>query len=149
MCFVLSHNISTHRREDSTSKYNTKSTVTIALALALILAIGYWALPQILGELSTFVAMASVLICPLSMLFMMRGMQTPSMGRGSLVRRGKKRLLVQPSDGVTQGRCGMNGLRAESLRSAGSTCRTERQRKCPCNIHCNYPIATSGRFKAY
>ncbi|WP_250478270.1 DUF2933 domain-containing protein [Caballeronia sp. INML1] len=58
-------------------KCNTKSMVTIALALALILAIGYWALPQIRGEFSTFVAMASVLICPLSMLFMMRGMQTP------------------------------------------------------------------------
>ncbi|GJH28584.1 DUF2933 domain-containing protein [Caballeronia novacaledonica] len=58
-------------------KCNTKTMVTIALALALILAIGYWALPQIRGELSTFIAMASVLICPLSMLFMMRGMQTP------------------------------------------------------------------------
>ncbi|GJH20218.1 DUF2933 domain-containing protein [Caballeronia novacaledonica] len=58
-------------------KCNTKTMVTIALALALILAIGYWALPQIRGELSAFIAMASVLICPLSMLFMMRGMQTP------------------------------------------------------------------------
>ncbi|MDR5743523.1 DUF2933 domain-containing protein [Caballeronia sp. LZ029] len=50
--------------------------VTIALALALIIAIGYWALPQIRGTLGAFIAMASVLICPLSMLFMMRGMQT-------------------------------------------------------------------------
>ncbi|BBU30197.1 hypothetical protein BTHE68_39310 [Burkholderia sp. THE68] len=51
--------------------------VTIALAFALILAIGYWELPQIRGELGRFIAMASVLICPLSMLFMMRGMQRP------------------------------------------------------------------------
>ncbi|KAK47019.1 hypothetical protein BG58_07545 [Caballeronia jiangsuensis] len=58
-------------------KCNTKTMVAIALALALILAIGYWALPQIRGTLGTFIAMASVLICPLSMLFMMRGMQTP------------------------------------------------------------------------
>ncbi|KDR28405.1 MULTISPECIES: DUF2933 domain-containing protein [Caballeronia] len=57
-------------------KCNTKTMVTIALALALILAVGYWALPQIRGELGRFIAIASVLICPLSMLFMMRGMQT-------------------------------------------------------------------------
>ena len=57
-------------------KCNTKTMVAIALALALILTLGYWALPQIRGELGTFIAMASVLICPLSMLFMMRGMQS-------------------------------------------------------------------------
>ncbi len=57
-------------------KCNTKTMVAIALALALILSLGYWALPQIRGALGTFVAMASVLICPLSMLFMMRGMHS-------------------------------------------------------------------------
>lgn len=57
-------------------KCNTKTMVAIALAFALILAIGYWALPQIRGALGTFIVMASALICPLSMLFMMRGMKS-------------------------------------------------------------------------
>jgi hypothetical protein len=57
-------------------KCNTKTMVTIALALALVLSLGYWALPQIRGALGTFIVIASALICPLSMLFMMRAMQS-------------------------------------------------------------------------
>ncbi|MFM0327734.1 DUF2933 domain-containing protein [Caballeronia glebae] len=49
--------------------------VALALALTLSLTVGYWALPQIGGDIGPFIAMASVLICPLSMLFMLRGMQ--------------------------------------------------------------------------
>jgi hypothetical protein len=49
-----------------------------ALALALVLTIGYWALPDIRSGIGTLIAIASVLICPLSMLFMMRGMQSHS-----------------------------------------------------------------------
>lgn len=61
-------------------KCKAKTMVTIALALAPILAIGYWALPQIRGQFGTFIAMASVLICPLSMLFIMRGMRSRTEG---------------------------------------------------------------------
>ena len=50
--------------------------LTIALALALVLAVGYWALPQLRGSLTTFILVACSLLCPLSMLFMMRGMQS-------------------------------------------------------------------------
>ncbi|SOF01842.1 Protein of unknown function [Burkholderia sp. OK233] len=57
-------------------KCNTKTMVTTALALALVLALGYWALPQLRGALGTFIVIASALICPLSMLFMMRAMQS-------------------------------------------------------------------------
>ncbi|BBQ03424.1 hypothetical protein BSFA1_85520 (plasmid) [Burkholderia sp. SFA1] len=57
-------------------KCNTKTMVALALALTLILTVGYWALPQIRGRIDTFIAIASVLVCPLSMLFMMRGMQS-------------------------------------------------------------------------
>ncbi|MFM0758164.1 MULTISPECIES: DUF2933 domain-containing protein [Paraburkholderia] len=57
-------------------KCNTKTMVATALALALVLALGYWALPQLRGALGTFIVIASALICPLSMLFMMRAMQS-------------------------------------------------------------------------
>ncbi|MFM0173608.1 DUF2933 domain-containing protein [Paraburkholderia sediminicola] len=57
-------------------KCNTKTMVATALALALVLALGYWALPEIRGALGTFIVIASALICPLSMLFMMRAMQS-------------------------------------------------------------------------
>ncbi|WP_246258023.1 DUF2933 domain-containing protein [Pararobbsia alpina] len=52
-----------------------KTMLTIALALALLLAVGYWVLPQFRGALTTFILVACSLACPLSMLFMMRGMR--------------------------------------------------------------------------
>lgn len=57
-------------------KCNMKTMVATALVLALVLALGYWALPQLRGALGTFIVIASALICPLSMLFMMRAMQS-------------------------------------------------------------------------
>ncbi|MCG5078529.1 DUF2933 domain-containing protein [Paraburkholderia tagetis] len=57
-------------------KCNTKTMVATALTLALILNIGYWALPQFRGALTSFIGIAIALVCPLSMLFMMRGMQS-------------------------------------------------------------------------
>jgi hypothetical protein len=57
-------------------KCNTKTMLTIALTFALVLAVGYWALPQFRGSLTTFILAACSLACPLSMLFMMRGMRS-------------------------------------------------------------------------
>ncbi|MFM0198148.1 DUF2933 domain-containing protein [Paraburkholderia strydomiana] len=54
-------------------KCNTKTMMTAALALALVIALGYWALPQFRGTLSPFILVACMLVCPLSMLLMMRG----------------------------------------------------------------------------
>ncbi|WP_233804168.1 DUF2933 domain-containing protein [Paraburkholderia sp. HP33-1] len=50
--------------------------VTTALALALVIAIGYWALPQFRGSIAPFILVACVLVCPLSMLLMMRGIRS-------------------------------------------------------------------------
>lgn len=68
-------------------KCNTKPMAATALALALVLTIGYWALPDIRSGIGTLIAIASVLICPLSMLFMMRGMQSHSDSSESPLRR--------------------------------------------------------------
>ena len=57
-------------------KCNTKTMVTIALALALVLGVGYWALPQFRGSFAPFILVACMLVCPLSMLLMMRGSQS-------------------------------------------------------------------------
>ncbi|MFM0010652.1 DUF2933 domain-containing protein [Paraburkholderia sediminicola] len=53
-------------------KCNTKTMVTTALALTLVIALGYWALPQFRGSLAPFILVACMLVCPLSMLLMMR-----------------------------------------------------------------------------
>lgn len=66
-------------------KCNTKTMVSTALALALILTVGYWALPQVRGALTSFIGIAIALICPLSMLFMMRGMQSHADSRDKVV----------------------------------------------------------------
>lgn len=66
-------------------KCNTKTMVTSALALALVLAVGYWALPQFRGALTTFILVACSLACPLTMLFMMRSMQSPADQHGKEV----------------------------------------------------------------
>jgi multisubunit Na+/H+ antiporter MnhG subunit len=57
-------------------KCNTKTMVTTALALALILGVGYWALPQFRVSFAPFILIACMLVCPLSMLLMMRGTQS-------------------------------------------------------------------------
>ena len=54
---------------------NAKVMVTMATGLVALAALGYWALPQFRGSLLNFIILACVLICPLSMLFMMRGKQ--------------------------------------------------------------------------
>lgn len=66
-------------------KCNTKTMVVTALALALILAIGYWTLPQFRGALTSFISIAIALVCPLSMLFMMRGMRSHADSRDKVV----------------------------------------------------------------
>ncbi|SOE99375.1 Protein of unknown function [Burkholderia sp. OK233] len=53
-------------------KCSTKTMVTTALALSLVIALGYWALPQFRGVLAPFILAACMLVCPLSMLLMMR-----------------------------------------------------------------------------
>ena len=57
-------------------KCNTKTMVRMALALALLLAVGYWALPQFRGAFEPFILVACALVCPPSMFFMMGGMQS-------------------------------------------------------------------------
>ncbi|KWE60391.1 hypothetical protein WM16_30480 [Burkholderia ubonensis] len=57
-------------------KCNLKTMVTIALVLVAAIAIGYWALPQSRSVLATLAVIAGAFICPLSMLFMMRGMHS-------------------------------------------------------------------------
>lgn len=57
-------------------KCNTKTMLAIALALVFAAIVVYWALPQLRGSLSALAVVASALICPLSMLFMMQGMQS-------------------------------------------------------------------------
>ncbi|SAL62395.1 hypothetical protein AWB68_03289 [Caballeronia choica] len=57
-------------------KCNTKTMVAMGLAFGLILALGYWALPQFRGSLTSLILVACSLVCPLSMLFMMRGIQS-------------------------------------------------------------------------
>ncbi|NPT58054.1 DUF2933 domain-containing protein [Paraburkholderia elongata] len=52
-------------------KCNTKTMATTALALALVIALGYWALPQFRIALAPFILVACMLVCPLSMLLMM------------------------------------------------------------------------------
>ncbi|MDR5751328.1 MULTISPECIES: DUF2933 domain-containing protein [unclassified Caballeronia] len=53
-------------------KCNTKTMATTALALALVIALGDWALPQFRGALAPLILVACMLVCPLSMLLMTR-----------------------------------------------------------------------------
>jgi uncharacterized membrane protein YfcA len=54
-------------------KRNAKTIAMAAFGLVALVALGYWALPQLRGSLLNFILLACVLICPLAMLFMMRG----------------------------------------------------------------------------
>jgi hypothetical protein len=55
-------------------KCSLKVMVSIALTLAIVVAIGYWALPQLRGTISTLAIVASAFVCPLTMMLMMRNM---------------------------------------------------------------------------
>ncbi|KWF31671.1 hypothetical protein WL88_10500 [Burkholderia diffusa] len=56
--------------------------VTVAFALVTVIALGYWAFPPLRGPLATLAIVASAFICPLSMIFMMRGTQSHADGSG-------------------------------------------------------------------
>ncbi|WP_120348239.1 DUF2933 domain-containing protein [Paraburkholderia fungorum] len=54
-------------------KRNTKAIVVAASGLVALVVLGYWALLQFRGSWLNFIVLACLVICPLSMLFMMRG----------------------------------------------------------------------------
>ena len=54
-------------------KRNVKATVTIVLGLVVLVALGYWLLPQFGVSWLNLIVLACLVVCPLSMLFMMRG----------------------------------------------------------------------------
>ena len=57
-------------------KCNAKAIVATALAFALVIALGYWTLPQFRGFLAPLILVACLSVCPLSMLLMMRNTQS-------------------------------------------------------------------------
>lgn len=57
-------------------KCRWKTMVAIGFALVAVIAVAYWAFPPLRGSLATLAVIASAFICPLSMIFMMRGMQS-------------------------------------------------------------------------
>ncbi len=57
-------------------KRNAKAMVTSVLGLVALVALGYWALPQFQGSWPIVIVIACMLICPLAMLLMMRGMRS-------------------------------------------------------------------------
>lgn len=54
-------------------KRNAKTIAMAAFGLVALVVLGYWALPQFRGSLLNLIVLACLVICPLSMLFMMRG----------------------------------------------------------------------------
>lgn len=54
-------------------KRNVKATVTMVPGLAVLVALGYWLLPQFRVSWLNLIVLACLVVCPLSMLFMMRG----------------------------------------------------------------------------
>jgi uncharacterized membrane protein YfcA len=56
-------------------KRNAKAIAMAASGLVATVVLGYWALPQFRGSLLNLIVLACLVICPLSMLFMMRGKQ--------------------------------------------------------------------------
>uniref|UniRef100_UPI003F64A6C0 DUF2933 domain-containing protein n=1 Tax=Burkholderia cepacia TaxID=292 RepID=UPI003F64A6C0 len=51
-----------------------KPMLFIALTLAIVVALGYWALPQFRGLISTQAVVACAFVCPVTMMLMMRSM---------------------------------------------------------------------------
>ncbi len=58
-------------------KCNLKYLFKVACALAAVLAIAYWALPQYRAEILALAPFSAVMLCPLSMLLMVWFMQRP------------------------------------------------------------------------
>lgn len=54
-------------------KRNAKAMAVAAPGFVALVALAHWALPQFQGSVLNLVALACLVICPLSMLFMMRG----------------------------------------------------------------------------
>ncbi|ADG20927.1 DUF2933 domain-containing protein [Paraburkholderia atlantica] len=54
-------------------KRNVKATVPMVLGLVVLVALGYWLLPRLGVSWLNLIVFACVVVCPLSMLFMMRG----------------------------------------------------------------------------
>ncbi|MDT8840167.1 DUF2933 domain-containing protein [Paraburkholderia fungorum] len=54
-------------------KRNVKATVTMVLGLVVLVALGFWLLPQFRVSWLNLIVLACLVVCPLSMLFMMRG----------------------------------------------------------------------------
>ena len=63
-------------------KCKWKTMVAVGSALVAVIALGYWAFTPLRGPLATLAVIASGFICPLSMIFMMRGMQSHADGSG-------------------------------------------------------------------
>ncbi len=58
-------------------KCNAKFLLKIAGALAVVLAVAYWALPEYRAAILALAPLSVVALCPLSMLMMMWFMQRP------------------------------------------------------------------------
>ncbi|MCX4151662.1 MULTISPECIES: DUF2933 domain-containing protein [Paraburkholderia] len=54
-------------------KRNVKATVTMVLGLVVLVALGFWLLPQFRVSWLNLIVLTCLVVCPLSMLFMMRG----------------------------------------------------------------------------
>ncbi len=54
-------------------KRNVKTIVTIVLGLVVLVALGDWLMLQFQVSWSNLIVLALLVVCPLSMLFMMRG----------------------------------------------------------------------------
>lgn len=53
-------------------KRNMKATGAMVLGLVVLVALGYWLLPQFRVPWLNLIVLACLVVCPLSMLFMMR-----------------------------------------------------------------------------
>jgi uncharacterized membrane protein YfcA len=59
-------------------KRNVQAIVTILLGLLVLVALGYWLMPQFRASWLNLIVLACLVVCPLSMLFMMRGKRPDS-----------------------------------------------------------------------
>ncbi len=59
--------------EEESMKRKAKAIAMTAFGLVALVALGYWALPQFRGSWLNLIVLACLVICPLSMLFMMGG----------------------------------------------------------------------------
>jgi uncharacterized membrane protein YfcA len=61
-------------------KHNTKAIAKAAFGLVALVMLGYWALTQFRGSWLNLIVLACLVICPLSMLFMIRGGRSDDRG---------------------------------------------------------------------